>query len=233
MGDNCSFDRSHFSVEFLSRTHLQRVNHPSTATYSSGPRYTTTADPNPRKQIYWEPRLLLKIQNFLSSISRTHQRSHQQNVKSWEQILFRQLTHYSSYCIMLGRIPTIDPLLLRHQPTQIHWWQPIGKPLDRSSLPYSFPVAGSILSQFVSSLFIARAMRVFLFFLMKEWKQLLSFHYGKFISTMQIHTERHHKICLIAVLNEGCCSGRSVLPPIRTFSSSQRVCDQRWSFTSW
>ena len=30
-----------------------------------------------------------------------------------------------------------------------------------------------------------------------------------------------------------CCSGRSVLPPIRTSSSSQRVCDQRWSFTSW
>ena len=37
----------------------------------------------------------------------------------------------------------------------------------------------------------------------------------------------------IVIWFEKCCSGRSVSPPIRTFSSSQRVCDQRWSFTSW
>jgi hypothetical protein len=30
-----------------------------------------------------------------------------------------------------------------------------------------------------------------------------------------------------------CCSGRSVLPPARSFSSSQHVFDQSWSFTSW
>ena len=30
-----------------------------------------------------------------------------------------------------------------------------------------------------------------------------------------------------------CCSGRSVLPPSRTFSSSQRVFDRKRSFTSW
>jgi hypothetical protein len=33
--------------------------------------------------------------------------------------------------------------------------------------------------------------------------------------------------------NKKCCSGRLVLPPARTFSSSQHVFDQIWSFTSW
>ena len=35
------------------------------------------------------------------------------------------------------------------------------------------------------------------------------------------------------LFDKKCCSGRLVLPPTRSFSSSQHVFDQRWSFTSW
>ncbi len=34
-------------------------------------------------------------------------------------------------------------------------------------------------------------------------------------------------------IQKKCCSGRLVLPPIRSFSSSQLVFDQKRSFTSW
>ena len=42
-----------------------------------------------------------------------------------------------------------------------------------------------------------------------------------------------HSQLFFFVFDKKCCSGRSVLPPSRTFSSSQREYDQMRSFTSW
>ena len=37
----------------------------------------------------------------------------------------------------------------------------------------------------------------------------------------------------LCIFNVMCCSGRSMLPPTRSFSSSQHKCDQSKSCTSW
>ena len=59
---------------------------------------------------------------------------------------------------------------------------------------------------------------------------------------MNIITKRNICMCLrtsveaflaVFFIIEKCCSGRLVLLPARSFSSSQRVFDRKRSFTSW